>query len=532
MGYQSLAFLIFSSIAICVFYISGVLSPRLQKYTLLVFSIYFYCVSGLKYLPYLVITLLFSYFSAYFIGRIYSKTDELIKSADSSSDKKILRAKAKNKAKGFMFIGISAPLILLILCKYTGFIEEILSGIFKGFKLPDIQIFNLILPLGISFYTFMAVGYVLDVFWKRIEYERNFFTYACFLTYFPHIVQGPIDRYGDFKKQFSGKDQIKLDTKNLTYGAELVIWGFFKKLVIADRIGLFVNTIYDSPGNAKGIIVALATVMYSIQIYADFSGCIDIVSGVSEMMGIKLAKNFNNPYFAKTIPEFWRRWHISLSEWFKDFVYFPVSTSRLVKRIKKHYRKQGKKRIENIYATCIPTVIVWSITGLWHGASWNFVVWGVYYAILMVLGNIFSEPIDNLLKKCKINTGNFLYKFFQMLRTFLLCTIGRIFFRTSTLNDAGIIIKSILVKWNFKDLCSTDVFNFGLDHHNVIALVVFLLILLVFDIINEKTDFRDMLSKRFIIIRWFIILSGIFAVIIFGIYGPGFEASNFIYEKF
>lgn len=532
MSYQSFEFLLFSAVAVFVYYIAGKKFPSGRKYILLAVNIIFYLFCGIKYVPFLLVTLVSSYFAAKKIGKIYAQSELKLQAAENSSQKKEIRNAAKAQAKKSMLFGVLVSLAILAVCKYTVFIFRNVNILMQALSREPVAVFQMILPIGISFYTFMAVGYVLDVYWKRIEAEEKFLQYAIFLTYFPHIVQGPIGRYGRFKGELEHSLKTVVSLNDLSYGAQLVLWGLFKKLVIADRLSLFVSTFFDAPQKYSGLIMALAAVMYSIQIYADFSGCIDIVSGVSEMFGIKLPKNFDHPYFSKNIPEFWRRWHISLGEWFKDFVYFPVSMSAAVKKMKKFFKKRGLKKGELLVASCVPTIVVWVITGLWHGASWNFVAWGAFYAALMVSGNVFGEFNQKLTKKLAINTEAFSWKLFQMLRTFALCTVGRVFFRCEGLRQSLIYFKNMFSSFSLKYILDDKLFKYGLDRNNFAVVIAAILILLLVDILQEKTSVRELLSKQNVVFRYSVIMFGIFSVLVFGIYGPQFDASQFIYEQF
>lgn len=532
MGYQSLNFLLFSAVVVLVFYAVGKINRKGQQFVLLAANLAFYIIAGVKYLPFLLVTLFASFFGAKAIGKIYDAADKKLLDAKDIAEKKEIRADSKKKAKKAMLFGVLISLALLIVCKYLLFILKNVNIVIKKLGAEPIGLFKIILPLGISFYTFMAVGYVLDVYWKRIKAENNFIAYSVFLTYFPHIVQGPIGRYGNFKEQFDVKKGVVLDTQNLAFGAELVIWGLFKKLVIADRLSPFVSTFFDDPRSYSGLVMVIAAVLYSIQIYTDFSGCIDIISGVSEMLGIKLEKNFNHPYFSRTIPEFWRRWHISLGDWFKDFVYFPVSTSAPVKKLKKAFKKCGWKKGELLVASCAPTIVVWIITGIWHGASWNYVAWGMFYAALMVGGNIFADFNKAATEKLKIDTETFSWRLFQIVRTFALCCVGRVFFRAEGLRNALVYFKHMFSSLSLDLILDDKIYTYGMDRENFILVLVAIAVLFVADLLEEKIPLRKTLAKQNIVFRYAVILLGIFAVLIFGIYGPQFNASEFIYEQF
>lgn len=525
MSYQSLGFVAFSAVALLFYYILG---RKLQLWVLALANLAFYIIAGPKYLPFLLVTMVATYVCGRIIGSIYQKADTKIAEIKDSAEKKELRKRAKSKAKIALIVSLVVSVGLLVVCKYTGFFLGNINAVLTRIGRTELTVFNMILPLGISFYTFMAISYVLDVYWKRYKAEKNFLLYSVYLSYFPHVVQGPIDRFNEFKQQLSGG--IAFSYTNLTFGAQLAIWGFFKKLVIADRLGMFVDDALSAWQEHDGFVTIVAFIVYSIQIYADFSGCIDIVTGVSEIFGIKLRKNFNHPYFSKTMAEFWRRWHISLQEWFKDYIYYPVSASSFVKKIKK--KLKGKGRSEELFAACFPILIVWLITGIWHGSSWKFVAWGLFHAALLIGSRLFEPLFGKLTKLLHINTETFSWQIFQMLRTFILCCIGRVFFR------AGRLTESLGMFWHM--ITGTTVggtfafrftdFGFALREIQITAVAV--LVLLLVDILQEKMSVREALSKQNLIFRWIIIFAGIFAVIIFGMYGPGFDASSFIYEQF
>ena len=522
MSYQSFTFLLFS-VAIVAFYY--ILPKKSQKYVLLAANVVFYISAGFKYVPFLSATLITSYFAGKTIGGIYEKEKLLLQKCSCPAEKKEVRAADKKKAKKILLLSFFVTIGLLAVCKYTVFFLENVTGLI-GYQLPED--FSMIVPIGISFYTFMAVSYVLDIYWKRYQAEQSLFSYALFLTYFPHIVQGPIGRYNRFRNQIS-PEGVSFDPVTVSQGAQLVLWGLFKKLVIADRLNIFVSDIYAHHGEYKGVILALATVLYSIQIYADFSGCIDIVSGVSEALGIKLQKNFNHPYFSKTIPEFWRRWHISLGEWFKDYIYYPVSVSKIVKKVKKNSKNQ---RFAELFAACLPIFVVWMITGIWHGASWNYVAWGLYYAVIMIASVIFEPTGQKIKSRLAIDEELFSWKLFRMARTFILCSIGRVFFRADGLKAALIILKNMFTGIQMGQVASDELFTHGLNVMEFSLVVLAIGVLWAVDMLQERFSVRKEFQKQGLIFRWLIIFAGIFAVIVFGVYGPGYDASSFIYEQF
>ena len=525
MSYQSLEFILFSAAALIVYYAAG---PRLQRYALTAANLAFFIIAGAKYLPFILVTTFVSFFCGRWIGKIYENADALIAGGDVVP--KEIRAGAKAKAKRALAVALVVDIGLLAVCKYTTFVLSNVNSVLNRLNIAPVTIFNIILPLGISFYTFMAVGYVLDIFWKRYKAETNFILFADFLMYFPHVVQGPIDRYNEFKPQI--ENGIKLSYQNITFGAQLALWGFFKKLVVADRIGVFVDTVLGSWNEQNGIILILAICVYSIQIYADFSGCIDIVTGISEMFGIKLRKNFNHPYFSKTMAEFWRRWHMSLQEWFKDYVYYPVSISKFVKKNKKRLAAKQMKRLESLFVTCYPILIVWIVTGVWHGAAWKYLAWGLFHASVLIFSEIMRPTFTKLADKIKLDTDSYSWKLQQMLRTFIICCIGRVFFRANGLKAALGIFKKMLTETTLSGITGFTAEMSGLSKPNILVAVVSVIILLTVDVIQENMPVRETLAKQGIIFRWLLIFLALFSVIIFGMYGPGYNASSFIYAQF
>ncbi len=527
MSYQSFTFLIFTGIVLLAYYL---IKPRYQKYVLALANLVFYALNGAKYLPFLAVTMGATFLAGKKIGSIYQKADEKLKTAADSAEKKEIRQLSKKHAKRVLLMGMAIALGLLVVCKYALFLVENVNGVLTLFGSGQIPLFRMILPVGISFYTFMAISYVLDVYWKRYKAEKSFLTYAVYLSYFPHIVQGPIDRFGEFRDQL--KEPVSFCYQNLTFGAQLMLWGFFKKLVVANILGLFVDQAFANYETFAGFVMIFAIVAYSIQIYADFSGCIDIVSGVSEMLGIRMRRNFNHPYFSKTMAEFWRRWHISLQEWFKDYVYYPVSLGGLSKKGKSFFAGRGMKRASSLFASCFPVLVVWLITGIWHGAAWKFVAWGLFHAALLIGSQVFEPVFERVNRALHIKTDSKFWKLWQMARTFFLCCVGRVFFRADSIGESfGVFARMLKPAFSVNALLNPPV-GYGVDIAKVIVGVVSVLVLLTADIMEEKMHVRKWLSERPIAVRWAILFAGIFAVIIFGVYGPGAGAGSFIYEQF
>ncbi len=531
MGYASFEFLVFTFATVLVYYLAAkIFGKKIQKWVLLAANIVFYVMAGAEYVPFLAATMLTSFFCARGISGVYGKTDARLKECADAAEKKAARAEGKKQARRRMLAGILIPLAILIVDKYTGFTVENLNALLGLLHVQPITMFKMIVPLGISYYTFMSVSYVLDVYWKRMEAEKNLVLYAAYLSFFPHITQGPIQRYVRFRPQIeNGAD---FNGKNIVSGSQLMLLGLIKKLVIADRLGLFVSTVYNGYNQYTGLVFAVATVFYAIQIYCDFSGCMDIVGGVAEMMGITIEKNFNHPFFSKTIPEFWRRWHMTMGEWFKDYIFYPLSTSGFMKKTKKKLKEKGWKKAEELFTSCFPVLVVWLITGLWHNASWNYVVWGLYFAVVMILGNVFAGINEKIPRKLGWKTESFSWRLFQMVRTFTICAVGRVLPRAK---DLGAAIE--IYRRTFQDISPAifvqgNMLNYGLDEYNLTVALIAILVLWVIELLQEKMHVREELAKQILPFRWAISIAAILIIVIFGMYGPGYDATAFIYGRF
>ena len=525
MNYQSLGFLCFAAVVMAVYYTIG----RKRQTAVIAFAnLAFYAIVDPVHLPFLTAVLLGSFFAARRIGRIYREADQKLAGCAESAQKKQIRAEAGKRAKKALYAGMAVGIVLLAVGKYTAFAMENLNAVLGLFGLPGLTVFRMVMPLGISFYVFMAIGYLLDVYWKRYPAEDGFVKYAAYLAWFPHVIQGPIDRYNEFSAQL--RSGVPFSAENLASGAQLALWGFFKKLVIADRLAILVNAAFASPEMFAGFPMIASLAAYSVQIYADFSGCIDIVTGVSEMFGIHLRKNFNHPYFSRSMGEFWRRWHISLQEWFKDYVYFPVSTSNFVKTARRSWMKRGKPRAAEILTSCFPIFVVWLISGIWHGAAWKFVIWGMFHAALLIGSNLLEPAFAAANRTLRVRTSCAAWRGWQMLRTFALCCIGRVFFRAENMAAAASVFRC-MGRFEFTLSGILGPLAWSMSIENIIVSACSVLVLIAVDAVQERTRIRPALAQRGIALRWGQIYLCLFAVLIFGMYGKGY-GSAFIYEQF
>lgn len=495
MLFNSIHFLLFFPIVALAYFL---IPHRVRYLWLLAASYYFYMCWNPKY----ALLMLTSTVATYFSGI-------LIHAAD---------VQGKQTAKKvYLTICFVINLGILFLFKYFDFAVTNINRILGVLNITLVTpAFDVLLPVGISFYTFQALSYTMDVYRNDVKVEKNFLKYALFVSFFPQLVAGPIERSSNLIHQISERHDF--DADRVVRGLLLMLWGFFQKLVIADRAAIFVNSIYNDPSdpNAVGLVVVVATVLFAFQIYCDFSSYSDIARGAAEVMGFSLMKNFDTPYFAKTVAEFWRRWHISLSTWFKDYLYIPLGGNR-----KGTIRKY------------INLMIVFLVSGLWHGASWNFVIWGFLNGFYQVFGTVTKSLREAAGKKLGRNPQTFSAKLMNMMVTFSLICFSWIFFRANSTKDALRLIRNMFSRYNPWVFTDTTIFSFGLDAAEMFVLLVSLLVLLLISVAKyRKVEIRKWIASQELWFRYALYLIAIFAILIFGVYGSGFEASQFIYFQF
>ncbi|MBO4235638.1 MAG: MBOAT family protein [Firmicutes bacterium] len=389
------------------------------------------------------------------------------------------------------------------------------------------------LPLGISFYTFQALGYLMDVYRGKAKAEDNPFKFALFVSFFPQILQGPISRFGELHEQLV--DTHKFSFERLKLGAERMLWGYFKKLVIADRIAVMSNNIYSNyevEGYA-GLTIFIGVIFYGIQIYADFSGGMDIVIGLSEALGITLPENFRQPFWARSVSEFWQRWHVTLGTWMRDYVFYPLALSKPFARLGKKARNVFGNKTGKVIPTCIASFIVFTLVGIWHGSGWNYVIYGLYQAMFVATGTLFAGAYEKVDDALHISNDNKAWHIFQMMRTLVIITFGRYLSRAASVSDAVGMIKATFSSFNPHIIYDGTLLNLGISGKEMLVLIISIIIMFSADVIHEKgCRIRETLETKGLFLRWAIYLAGIFVVVIFGVYGYGFTSAGFIYQGF
>ncbi|MDR1330442.1 MAG: MBOAT family protein [Oscillospiraceae bacterium] len=387
------------------------------------------------------------------------------------------------------------------------------------------------IPLGISYYTFLLVSYVLDVSWGKIEPTKNPFKIVLFAGYFPQMTSGPFTRFADVKNELLGRG--KFNYENLSFGAQRFLWGLFKKLVLAERLAVIVASVY---GNTKleGAYIFIGAVSYVLQLYTDFSGCMDIVIGASQMFGIKLPENFKTPFYSTSLSEFWRRWHITLGVWLKDYVLYPTLKSRWLQSVRAFCAKRLGKKAGKDIATYIGMLITWFSIGFWHGGSWKYICSSGLFFFVMIVGGLLLEPgFKRLIKWLRINTGAWSWTLFSRMRTWILFTLSVSFGRAADLTD-GFRMWRRAFKYNPWVMVDGSLYNLGLDAKDFWVMIFGLLILFIISKMQYGTveGVRYKLSQQNIIFRWIVFLALFAAVLIFGMYGEHYDPADFIYGQF
>ena len=428
MLFNSIQFLLFFPAVLIVYFL---LPKKIKHFWLLIASYYFYMCWNARYAALIFISTLITY-----AGGI------LLEKAGASD---IGEAAVARRKKCVVALSLISNLGILFFFKYFNFF---LSSVAQCFGAAHIELnvpqFDILLPVGISFYTFQALGYTLDVYRGEIRAEKDFFKYALFVSFFPQLVAGPIERSKNLLSQLS--QPKKFDFDNFREGVLLMLWGYFLKLVIADRVAVFVDTVYGDCVSYPGMYLVVATMLFAIQIYCDFAGYSTIALGSAKILGIKLTDNFNAPYLASTVAGFWRRWHISLTSWFRDYLYFPLGGNR-----------KGKAR------KYLNKLIVFLVSGLWHGASFSFVIWGGLNGIYQIAGEMFGPVSSRIRRALHIREESRGYRFLGMIRTFILVDFSWVFFRAQTVKDSFLILRQMFGVGNFRVLFDGSLYECGLD---------------------------------------------------------------------
>lgn len=535
MAFNSFVFLVFLAVVLLLYYI---LPKKIRWLILLIASYTFYLYSGVEHVFYILGTTLLTYLAARLMQRIRERTQQKIDARGKEitrEEKAALKKSSQRKVRLLQVASVLINLGVLAYVKYLNFFIGNLNELFTLFRWDvSMPLINIIVPLGLSYYTFNSIGYLVDVGRGKYAAERHLGKFALFVSFFPSIVQGPLCRYGDVGTQL--RQEHKFEYNNLKYGAQLMLWGFFKKLVIADRLAAVTATIFSpSFADYSGSEIFFGVLAYSFQIYGDFSGGTDITRGVAQMFGINLPVNFARPFFATSMADFWRRWHMSLGAWMREYVFYPIMLCKPVAGLSKKFRQKYGAYAGKMVPSVAAPMVVFFLIGIWHGLTWQYIVNGLYNAILISAAVAFTPLFEKTVKVLRIRTETFSWRLFQMVRTFTLLCISRIIVKAPSLGEAWKMIRAMFTDFRFGFFTGIDgsIFKLGLTEQDMTLILVCIAVLLVVGILQERgMAIRETLAKQNLLFRWLIILALLFTVLIFGIYGPAYDASKFIYGGF
>jgi len=483
MEFNSFQYLCFFPIVVCIYF---ALPHRFRWVLLLGASYYFYACWKTEYLVLIILSTVVAYCTGLAMGR----------------------SKTPSHRKMFLILSLIMNLGILFGFKYFNFFNDSIRITLSHFNLfynmPSLKV---LLPLGISFYIFQTLSYSIDVYRGERKSEKHLGIFALYVSFFPQLVAGPIERSTRLLPQFF--ENRGFNYQNASNGLKIMLWGFFKKIVIADQLAMYVNEVFNNVGSYKGVSLILATYFFAFQIYCDFSGYSDIAIGSARVMGFRLMKNFNRPYFATSVSDFWKRWHISLSSWFKDYLYIPLGGSRVKKE--QHY---------------FNLLTVFLLSGLWHGANWTFIIWGAIHGLFVIMSAL-TTKIRKRIQQIFIKLGiTDIYKLCGIVITFHLVLFAWIFFRANTVQDAFEIVSRI---WFGLSPASGDWFIRGISMYDLVLNGILILILLSIEMFQARYQIIKVLSQTPIWVRWPVYYAGVMSILLFGQLS---SQQQFIYFQF
>ncbi len=538
--YTNLYLLIFLPLTLLLY---GLAPQRYRPYILLAASLFMYFTLSGWLVVLLVLTSAFTWGIGRWLGRLQDERDVRLKELKAQKAQGSLTADEERNARTackkaahdrclrVLLLGLLVLLGILFYVQYYNFTAGNLNRLLGrvGVKLPMARV---LFPMGISFYTLEAVGYLADVYWERIRPERHLAKMMLFLSFFPQIMEGPIARYQDTADRlFQG---APLTREDLNEGFLRILIGLFKKMVISDRLSYLVNPMFAHYDKYHGVMIALMAVSYTVQLYCEFSGSIDIVIGSGRLFGVILPENFRQPFSAQSAAEFWRRWHMSLGTWFKNYVFYPVTTSSFVKNMNKRLRKRGgrhSKYISNIAMSAAALLPVWIATGVWHGAGWQYLFYGLYYFVILLLGVVLEPWKEWRNEKLHIPKDARWLKVLRILKTWLIIFTGELFFNAGSLRAGFRMFFSLFRDFRISDLWLHFPHEISLGER--VMIVAGCIVVWIAGFLKENgIDLREKTLQSVLPVRWAVYYVIIFAILLFGAYGTGYQAVDLIYANF
>lgn len=439
--------------------------------------------------------------------------------------RKALKKQTAALQRGLLASGVVGLVLVLVRVKYFSFLTAPLAGWLAARPwLPQLPFAALVQPLGISFFTLMAISYLVDVKRGTARPAAHYWQVLSYLAFWPHVVEGPFDRWDVAAPALLDPPPPRYAA--LAFGAQRVLWGLFKKIVIADRANMYVKAVFDDWTQYSGAAILTGTLLYTLQLYTEFSGCMDIVTGSAEAFGVPLAENFRQPFFARSIGEFWRRWHITLGAWLREYVFQPFTVSRPMLRFGRFCREKLGPAAGRNLPVWVGLLATWLLIGLWHGAGWSYIVYGLYYYTLQLLAQLAEPLLLRLLPALPAWRQTRPWKVWQMLRTFALVNLGMLLFRANGLRAAGQMLRSLAVPYAKSLLIK-------LDGRDIAVLLAGAALLLAVDILHERgVSLRRAVARWPLPLRWGFYIAAVVTTVTLGAYGDNYDAAGFIYAQF
>lgn len=535
MGLISGSFACFVLLSLLIYFIM----PKQHRWIVLLAASYaYYLMICNKYIIYMLLTTVTTFVGGIWIENLCRKQKQVIKEHKLDWDrgqKKEYKKKNLAQQRWIMIAVLVFNFGILGFLKYFHFLAESLAGLGRliGIEAAVPQL-GLLLPLGISFYTFQTMGYLIDVYYEKVEAQRNPAKFALFVSFFPQIIQGPIAMYDDLAQQLYEGHEFDYD--RIKRGGLLILWGIFKKLVIADRAVIMIQTVTQDPTAFSGTYILLAAFMYAIQLYADFSGGIDIVRGIAEMFGIIMAENFRRPYFATSLTEYWHRWHITLGNWVRTYVFYPLSISKTFLNMGKWMKKRCGAHVGKVVPTSLASLITFLIIGIWHGANGKYIAFGLWNGLVILLAELLRPLNEKIVEVLRIRRESKTHKVVCMVWTFFLVLVGYYFDIAQDFTSAIYMMVQSVIDFHWSDLVANIQLyrGLGIGRWDYLVIALGTLTMFVVSVIQERKEcaIRDMLMEKKIPIQWLCYLTGIFAILLLGHYGPGLNPADFVYMQF
>lgn len=523
MAFTTLTFLLFVTAVVLIYYC---VPKKVRWIILLAGSIYYYIATCGNMLVWVLLSCAIIYVFALLIEHRNQEYAEKIKSAENSETRTALKHAAKRVKRCLLSIALVISFGILAVFKYGEIVQAIVTPVSRLFTAQPPRLSDLAMPLGISFYTFQATGYLIDVFRGKQKAERNPLKLLLFVLYFPQIVQGPISRFGELSSQLYAGNSLAFD--NLKNGIIRIGYGFMKKLILADRLSVIVTACFKHYTQYHGAVMFLASVAYGLQVYADFSGGIDIALGVSRMFGIRVTENFRQPYFATSISDFWRRWHITLGGWMRDYLFYPLSLSKPFARLGKWARQKLGNRWSRILVQGLVSFIVFTVVGIWHGSELKYTIYGFYNGGLIMLAVLCEPLFEQMFAKTHIDPDGKCWHIVRIVRTFVLASLGRCIGSSVNVAAAFHAFGQMLTHPDFAQV--TVLGDMGLGTYDFIWMALMLVIVFIHDLSAEhKGDPLVTIQQKPIVVRWLIYLGIVFALLLLT---PQDGGGGFLYAKF